>query len=194
MVRKISLKYDFFNCFSAAPDGSHEEMVVISDPSHPRKHYGDHEGGAATGSEQPRPLRKPDPSLRELQRQISFGSGSPFGSLRKRMPPVAQKSVEGVIPPPPVAEETTSLAAAATASAATNPAEDSANVDSGDEKYANDRRGSLKHLKKELKEGVKEIKAEVKEKVRHLPDGHRGSIASITERPPYKPIEKQANE
>ena len=61
-----------------------------------------------------------------------------------------------------------------------------------------DRKESLKTLKKELKEWVKEIKenvkditGELKERAKHLPDGHRGSIASLTERPPYKPIEKQ---
>ena len=33
---------------------------------------------------------------------------------------------------------------------------------------------------------MKEIKAGVKDTVKHLPDGHRGSIASLTEKPPYK--------
>ena len=40
----------------------------------------------------------------------------------------------------------------------------------------------------DIKDGVKEVKAELKEHVKHLPDGHRGSIASVTERPAYKPI------
>ena len=34
-----------------------------------------------------RPIRKPDPNLRQLQRQISFGSGAPLiglGSLKKK--------------------------------------------------------------------------------------------------------------
>jgi len=39
--------------------------------------------------------------------------------------------------------------------------------------------------------GVKDLTGELKERAKHLPDGHRGSIASLTERPPYKPIEKQ---
>ena len=49
---------------------------------------------------------------------------------------------------------------------------------------------SLKQIRQEFKDSVKEVKAEVKEQVKHLPDGHRGSIASITERPPYKQIPK----
>ena len=40
----------------------------------------------------------------------------------------------------------------------------------------------------DIKDGVKEARAEFREHVKHLPDGHRGSIASVTERPPYKPI------
>ena len=43
-------------------------------------------------------------------------------------------------------------------------------------------------LFQDIKDGVKEVKAELKEHVKHLPDGHRGSIASVTERPSYKPI------
>ena len=34
-----------------------------------------------------KPIRKPDPNLRQLQRQISFGSGAPLiglGSLKKK--------------------------------------------------------------------------------------------------------------
>ena len=49
---------------------------------------------------------------------------------------------------------------------------------------------SLKQIRQEFKDSVKEVKAEVKEQVKHLPDGHRGSIASITERPAYKQIPK----
>lgn len=49
---------------------------------------------------------------------------------------------------------------------------------------------SLKQIRQEFKDSVKEVKAEVKEQVKHLPDGHRGSIASITERPSYKQIPK----
>ena len=53
---------------------------------------------------------------------------------------------------------------------------------------------SLKHIRQEFKDLKKEVKAEIKEQVKHLPDGHRGSIASITERPPYRPIPKQPKE
>jgi hypothetical protein len=54
-----------------------------------------------------------------------------------------------------------------------------------------DRKESLKQIKQGLKEGVQEVKEVVKEKIDHLPDGHRGSIASVTERPRYKLLEKQ---
>ena len=49
---------------------------------------------------------------------------------------------------------------------------------------------SFKQMRQEIKDSMKEVKAEVKEQVKHLPDGHRGSIASITERPAYRPIPK----
>jgi len=55
-----------------------------------------------------------------------------------------------------------------------------------------DRKESLKQIKQGLKEGVQEVKEVVKEKIDHLPDGHRGSIASVTERPRYKLLEKQS--
>ena len=43
------------------------------------------------------------------------------------------------------------------------------------------------------KEMAKTMKKEFKDQVKHLPDGHRGSIASLTERPPYRPIPKEEN-
>lgn len=57
-----------------------------------------------------------------------------------------------------------------------------------------DRKESLKQIKQGLKEGVQEVKEVVKEKIDHLPDGHRGSIASVTERPRYKLLEKQTKQ
>jgi len=54
-----------------------------------------------------------------------------------------------------------------------------------------DRRESLKQIKQGIKEGVKEAKEVVKDLTEHLPDGHRGSIASVTERPRYKLLDKQ---
>ena len=41
---------------------------------------------------------------------------------------------------------------------------------------------------------LKEAKAELRDHVKHLPDGHRGSIASVTERPPYRPIPKETTD
>jgi len=57
-----------------------------------------------------------------------------------------------------------------------------------------DRRESLKQIKAGIKEGVKEAKEVVKDLTEHLPDGHRGSIASVTERPRYKLLDKQDKE
>lgn len=54
-----------------------------------------------------------------------------------------------------------------------------------------DRKESLKQIKQGIKEGVQEAKEVVKDVAAHLPDGHRGSIASITERPRYKLLDKQ---
>jgi hypothetical protein len=49
----------------------------------------------------------------------------------------------------------------------------------------------IKQIKQGLKEGVQDVKEVVKENLAHLPDGHRGSIASVTERPRYKLLDKQ---
>lgn len=57
-----------------------------------------------------------------------------------------------------------------------------------------DRRESLKQIKQGIKEGVKEAKEVVKDLTEHLPDGHRGSIASVTERPRYKLLDKQTKQ
>jgi len=54
-----------------------------------------------------------------------------------------------------------------------------------------DRKESLKQIKQTVKEGVVEVKEVLKDAVEHLPDGHRGSIASMAERPRYKLLEKQ---
>ena len=164
------------------------------------------------GTPENRPIRKPDPDLRTLRRQISFGSTTGFGSLRKKPTPAEHEA--GLLSPPPVvAEESESVAAADAISAedlptdkvrlASKPGEAAGEAAAEATGRApmlkkGDRKESLKHLKKELKEGVKEIKegvkditGELKERAKHLPDGHRGSIASLTERPPYKPIENQ---
>jgi mevalonate pyrophosphate decarboxylase len=68
---------------------------------------------AAAATAPPKPIRKPDPSLRELQRQISFGSGSGvvFGSIKRKAMQTAQLSTEAVNPPPVVAEEASTASA-----------------------------------------------------------------------------------
>lgn len=54
-----------------------------------------------------------------------------------------------------------------------------------------DRKESLKQIKGAIKEGVQEVKEKIKDAAETLPDGHRGSIASIVERPRYKLLDKQ---
>ena len=69
----------------------------------------------------PRIVRKPDPPLREIRRQISFGSGSGFGSIKKKAISEAQgmmgvstesagaAAAAAAAVPPPVAEEPSSF-------------------------------------------------------------------------------------
>jgi len=56
-----------------------------------------------------------------------------------------------------------------------------------------DRKESLKQIKQGIKDGVQEAKEVVKDVAAHLPDGHRGSIASITQtdRPRYKLLDNK---
>ena len=70
------------------------------DPSGTKKYTEDDDGAAGGGGSivataaaaqaivaEKKPARKPDPSMRTLQKQLSFGSGAPFvglGSLKKK--------------------------------------------------------------------------------------------------------------
>lgn len=185
----LDKKWDLFGCFT--PETIFTEEMAALDTSGKKYNSTDENGEGGAGAAamaaaavhaqpHPKPIRKPDPDLRVLQRQISFGSGSGFGTLGS----IKKKSVQTAAsldrPEPPVAEESETNVDGARG--------EDANVV---KKIFTDRRESLKHIKKELKEGVKEIKGEFKEHVKHLPDGHRGSIASVTERPAYKPIHNQ---
>lgn len=79
--------------------------------------------------------------------------------------------------------------------------ESETNVDMCPDPMANETKGpklkkmlsieGMKEGKKQIKKELKEAKAEIKDQIKHLPDGHRGSIASVTERPPYRPIPKE---
>jgi hypothetical protein len=52
------------------------------------------------------------------------------------------------------------------------------------------RKESLRNLKENIKGGFTDIRHEVKDTVKHLPDGHRGHLGAVVERPvpPYKHI------
>jgi len=206
----LSARWDLFRCFDKMFLVG-EETENLGGASGTVKTYratDERNGSLIEGQIENRPIRKPDPDLRTLRRQISFGSNTGFGSLRKKP---GEHETGLLSPPPVVAEESESIAAADAISTEDLPIDKVRLASKPDELPGaeggaarapmlkkSDRKESLKHLKKELKEGVKEIKenvkditGELKERAKHLPDGHRGSIASLTERPPYKPIEKQ---
>jgi len=193
----LSKEWDVFGCFTA-PDFEPNELFPM-DPSGMKKYTEEDEDGAAGASAaaataaakvtiaEKKPIRKPDPNLRQLQRQISFGSGAPLiglGSLKKK-----QMSTGASIDKPdrsPVAEESETNF---DVDMCPNPDENKGpklkkmlSLESGKE--------GIKQMKKELKEA----KAELKDHVKHLPDGHRGSLANVNERPPYRPIPKQSED
>jgi len=97
----VSKKWDLFGCFDSGPKLEPSELMAM-DPSGTKKYTDndDDTGGAGAVAaaaqatiEAKKPIRKPDPNLRALQRQISFGSGAPLigiGSLKKK-----QMSTEG---------------------------------------------------------------------------------------------------
>ena len=90
--KNLDKKYDIFNCFTA-PKFEPNELFPM-DPSGTKKYTENDEDGdaaaacaAAQAIADKKPIRKPDPNLRQLQRQISFGSGAPLiglGSLKKK--------------------------------------------------------------------------------------------------------------
>lgn len=73
--KKVSKKYDVFHCFKAPIDGTMDETMELQDPNRPTKTY---------DPDAVRPIRKPDPSLRELQRQVIM---CPDVSSRNRIKP-----------------------------------------------------------------------------------------------------------
>ncbi len=92
--KHLSEKWDIFGCFQE--DKFEPNELFPMDPSGTKK-YGDDDEGGASGSAvaaqaaamvaEKKPIRKPDPDIRVLQRQISFGSGAPLiglGSLKRK--------------------------------------------------------------------------------------------------------------
>lgn len=91
----VSKKWDLFGCFDSGPKLEPSELMAM-DPSGTKKYTDndDDTGGAGAVAaaaqatiEAKKPIRKPDPNLRALQRQISFGSGAPLigiGSMKKK--------------------------------------------------------------------------------------------------------------
>jgi len=95
----VSLKYDIFNCFNKnlnptiEPEGNLEDEAKTYCPSEDRN------GGQMFDMSESRPIRKPDPDLRTLRRQISFGSTTGFGSI-KRKPTNLDHDLALLSPPP----------------------------------------------------------------------------------------------
>lgn len=60
----------------------------------------------------------------------------------------------------------------------------------------NQRKESLKAVKENIKGSLTEIRHDVKDKVKHLPDGHRGQLGAVVDRPipPYKPIAESSEQ
>jgi len=97
----LSLKYDIFHCFDR-PSISPPEAQNEGDERGQGKIFtaGDEgRSGALFDASENKPIRKPDPDLRTLRRQISFGSSSGFGSLKKK--PTNQEHEVGLLSPPP---------------------------------------------------------------------------------------------
>ena len=212
---RVSKKYDYFNCIDRNIVPDTEEMKNLRGGDADKLYSNE----SAEGQQPPpvvirKPGRKPDPSVRELRRQISFGSGGGFGSLKKKSsgaaPPLgatgpamsvdsagpskAQNSrpelgraTSLVSPPPAILEdgESTGLRDdnGEGIGVMTSPTEMAKRM-----LHLDDRKDSLRNLKENIKEGLTEMKHEIKDHVKHLPDGHRGSLAAVVERPPYKPI------
>ena len=202
---RVSKKYDIFQCIDRNLPADAEEMKNLR-ANDPDKLYSNEQGaeGAHTLPAVKKPDRKPDPSVRELRRQISFGSTSGgFGSLKKKSnPPLAatgpsmsvghqetkrpefERTMSLVSPPPPIQEDGESQM----------HDEDGIGVIKSPTEFARrmfnkeERKESIERIKENIKDGIKEVKSEIKDHVKHLPDGHRGSLAAVVERPAYHHI------
>jgi hypothetical protein len=97
----VSLKYDIFRCFDRAVIVPDEGLNLGAEGGPAKAFSANDEGrsGPLFDAAENKPIRKPDPDLRTLRRQISFGSGSGFGSLKKK--PTNQEHEIGLLSPPP---------------------------------------------------------------------------------------------
>ena len=110
----LSARWDKFRCFDRIL-GIGEETENLGGAGAAVKTYqatDERNGPLLEGTPENRPIRKPDPDLRTLRRQISFGSTTVgFGSLRKK-PNTGEHEIGLLSPPPVVTEESESIAAA----------------------------------------------------------------------------------
>ena len=97
----LSTRWDAFHCFDRQI-GAGDETENLGSAGAAVKTYratDERNGPLLEGTPENRPIRKPDPDLRTLRRQISFGSTTGFGSLRKK--PTGAEHEAGLLSPPP---------------------------------------------------------------------------------------------
>ena len=78
---RLAKKHDYFHCIDRNLTPDTEEMKNLRGNDADKPEPSDAAAEKATPVVRPAPIRKPDPSVRELRRQISFGSGTGFGTL-----------------------------------------------------------------------------------------------------------------
>ena len=113
----LSTKWDLFKCFNQrALDGREhddDELPTLAGTDKPPSYQATMNGPRGDGTDipppvtasaPPKPIRKPDPDLRVLQKQLSFGSGSRFGSLGRKAT-IDKEDGPPLSPPPVVTEE-----------------------------------------------------------------------------------------
>ena len=97
----LSLKYDVSHCFDRNLNATIEPENIESDVNQAKTYCAsdDRIGGQMFDMSENRPIRKPDPDLRTLRRQISFGSTTAFGSIKKK--PTNPDHDLALLSPPP---------------------------------------------------------------------------------------------
>ncbi|CAB4057588.1 SLC5A7 [Lepeophtheirus salmonis] len=164
----LSTRWDIFNVTSLSPPDQGVAMSSID-----TKVFSDEapSGSGLINIDNSLPIRKPDPPLREIRRQISFTGGSGIGSIKKKLN--TQASIESNKTGAYIEENIVS------------DIDDKKIIRK--ESFKSIKKKEIKEIKYNLREEVKEVKAELIEKAKNIPDGHRGSIAVVIEKPSYKP-------
>jgi len=89
-----------FRCFDRAICVGDETENLGGDSANVKTYQAtDERNGPLFDASKVRPIRKPDPDLRTLRRQISFGSTTGYGSIKKK--PNNPESDTGLLSPQP---------------------------------------------------------------------------------------------